>query len=114
METQFQFLHTSCKEKLEEIIKKDNLGYAHIKFETNYRQYMKKYFVTVVLELSEVYYERFKINKKILYEYSNKLSKDINTRERTRLYKEVRDIIYSKYEDNGEEDNSDEEIIDIE
>ncbi|HHD2754426.1 TPA: hypothetical protein ACOTG0_003281 [Clostridium perfringens] len=114
METQFQFLHTSCKEKLEEVIKKDNLGYAHIKFETNYRQYMKKYFETVVLELSEVYYERFKINKEILYEYSDQLSKDINTRERTRLYKEVRDIIYSRYEDNGEEDNVDEEIIDIE
>lgn len=120
METQFQFLHTSCKASLEEAIKKDNLGYAHIKFETKYRPYMKKYFETVVLELAETYYKRFHINKEILYQYSEKLSKDINTKERTRLYKEIRNIIYDKYESNGknqklhcEEEISEDKIIDI-
>lgn len=112
METQFQFLHTSCKDKLEEAIKKENLGYAHIKFETQHRPYMKKYFETVVLEVSEEYYERFKMNKEILYKYSEQLSKDINTKQRTKIYKEVRDIIYNKFEDEIDDVTFD-NIIDI-
>lgn len=98
METQFQYLHTSCSEELKDIIKKDKLGYAHVKFEAEYRDFMKKYFETVVIDHAEEYRERFQSNKSELYEAAKKLSnKSLNQSKRTKYYKEIRDIIYDKY-----------------
>lgn len=97
METQFQYLHPYCKEELGNLIKKDKLGYAHIKFETNHRKFMSQYFDTVVIKNSTLYFERFKQNRDLLHFYSLKLSKD-KLSDRNDIYKDVRDKIYERYE----------------
>lgn len=105
MDTQFQFIHPSQKSKMEDIITKDKLGYAHIKFETEYRPFMEKYFDTVVDNHIEAYHKRFLENKAELYEYSKILKDDkLSTKKRTIVYKEIRDIIYDKYSGQGDEE----------
>ncbi|MEN8435958.1 hypothetical protein NX821_003218 (plasmid) [Clostridium septicum] len=54
---------------------------------------MSQYFNTVVIENSTSYFERFKQNKDLLYEYSLKLSRD-RLHNRNNIYRYVRDKIY--------------------
>lgn len=95
METQFQYIHP-CKEPiLKDIITKDKLAYADIKFETQYRGFFKSYFENVVDVHLEEYSNVFMKNIDILYDYSKILKLD--KRDQHLTYKQAREEIYEAY-----------------
>lgn len=95
-QTHFQYFNprvkSASKYKINEVIKKDGLGYADIKITNDPPPFFYNYFSQTLSENLETYYEKFMTHKDILKEYAidkGLAENKMTSRERTRIYKEL-------------------------
>lgn len=92
-ETQFQYFNPDVlkdSSSFANVVKKDGLGYADIKFVDEVPLHFNNFFKNILPENIEMYYERFLENKDILTEYAidKKLAEKMSGSKRRSIYRD--------------------------